>query len=67
METFVELLRTQHRETLRRLSATRTPTQLYKALGHTAEIKIPEREYDNLFVLFSKSEGEPTVLGLRYN
>jgi hypothetical protein len=36
-------------------------------LGHTAEIKIPETEYDNLFVLFPKIEGPPTVLRLRFN
>jgi hypothetical protein len=39
---------------------------LLKALRHPAQIKIPETEYDNLFVVFPKSDGPPTVLPLRY-
>jgi broad specificity phosphatase PhoE len=41
--------------------------RLLKALGYSAEITIPLHEYDNLFVLFPKSEGSPTVLRLRYS
>ena len=59
MENFVELLRSsaqrQHRVVCRSLEY--CPQLLLKALGHTDEIKIPETEYDNLFVLFPKSEG----------
>ena len=68
METFVELLRSQHREnTVLFVGHSNTIPALIKALGHTAEIKISETEYDNLFVLFPKSEGPPTVLRLRFN
>jgi broad specificity phosphatase PhoE len=68
METFVELLRTQHSENIVLfVGHANTVPALLKALGHPAEIKIPETEYDNLFVLFPKSEGPPTVLRLRFN
>ncbi len=39
---------------------------LLKALGHQAEVKIPETDFGNLFVLMPKSEGPPTLLRLRY-
>jgi broad specificity phosphatase PhoE len=68
METFVELLRTQHPENIVLfVGHANTVPALLKALGHTAEIKSPETEYDNLFVLFPKIEGPPTVLRLRFN
>lgn len=68
MEAFVELLRTQHRDNIVLfVGHANTVPALLKALGHTAEIKIPETEYDNLFVLFPKSEGAPTLLRLRFN
>jgi hypothetical protein len=68
MEAFVEFLRTQHREDIVLfVGHANTVHALIKALGHTDELKISETEYDNLFVLFSKSEGAPTVLRLRYN
>lgn len=37
-----------------------------KALGHAADIKIPETEFDNLFVIIPRTEGVPTVIRLRY-
>ena len=68
MEAFVELLRTEHREDIVLfVGHANTVPALLKALGHTAEIKISETEYDNLFVLFPKSQGAPTVLRLRFN
>lgn len=68
MESFVELLRTEHRESIVLfVGHSNTVPALIKALGHTAEIKIPETEYDNLFLVFPKSEGPPTVLRLRFN
>jgi broad specificity phosphatase PhoE len=67
MESFVELLRTQHRENIVLfVGHSNTVPALLKALGHPTAIKIPETEYDNLFVLFPKSEGPPTVLRLRF-
>jgi phosphohistidine phosphatase SixA len=68
METFVELLRTQHRDNIVMfVGHANTVPALPKELGHTDEIKIPETEYDNLFVVFPKSEGAPTLLRLRFN
>lgn len=40
--------------------------RLLKALGHPSEFTIELHEYDNLFVLIPKSEGNPMVLRLRY-
>jgi broad specificity phosphatase PhoE len=68
MDNFVQLLRSQQRENIVLfVGHSNTVPALIKALGHTAEIKIPETEYDNLFVLFPRSEGAPTFLRLRYN
>jgi broad specificity phosphatase PhoE len=68
MDNFVQLLRSQQRENIVLfVGHSNTVPALIKALGHTDEIKIPETEYDNLFVLIPKSEGAPTVLRLRYN
>ncbi len=69
MATFVELLRSQHREdTVLFVGHANTVPALITALGHTVEIKIPEAEYDNLFVLSPKSEDAPTLLlWLRFN
>ena len=68
MESFVELLRTQHRENIVLfVGHSNTVPALLKALGHQAEIRIPETEYDNVFVVIPKSEGHPTVLRLRFN
>ena len=67
-ETFVELLRTEHRENIVLfVGHANTAPALLKASGHPAEIKIPETEYNKLFVLFPKSEGPTTVLRLRFN
>jgi phosphohistidine phosphatase SixA len=67
MESFVELLRTQHGDNIVLfVGHSNTVPALLKALGHPTEIKIPETEYDNLFVLFPKSGGPPTVLRLRF-
>ena len=68
MENFVQLLRSQYSGNIVLfVGHSNTVPALIKALRHTAEIKIPETEYDNLFVLFPKSEGPPTVLRLRFN
>ena len=68
MESFVELLHTQYRENIVFfVGHSNTVPALLKALGHPVEIKIPETEYDNVFVVFPKSDGRPTVLRLRFN
>jgi broad specificity phosphatase PhoE len=66
-EEFAGLLRAEHRQdvVLTVLHSNSVPA-LIKALGHTTPIKIPETEFDNLFVLIPRPEGPPTVLRLRY-
>ena len=67
VDAFVALLRSEHRRDIVLLVGhSNTVPALLKALGHPAEIKIPETEFDNLFMLISKSEGTPTLLRLRY-
>ena len=39
---------------------------ILKALGHPLEITVPPSEYDNLLVIFPKTEARPVVLRLRY-
>ena len=68
MENFVQLLRSQLRDSIVLfVGHSNTVPALIKALARTDGIKIPETEYDNLFVLFPKSEGAPTLLRLRFN
>jgi broad specificity phosphatase PhoE len=67
MEEFAALLRSKHAsDIVLFVGHSNTVPALLKALGHSTEIKIPETEYDNLFVLIPKSGGPPTVLRLRY-
>ena len=39
---------------------------ILKALGHPLEITVPPSEYDNLLVIFPKTDARPVVLRLRY-
>ena len=67
VDVFVEFLRTEHRgDIVLLVGHSNTVPALLKALGHPVEIKIPETEFDNLFVLTPKAGGPPTVLRLRY-
>jgi broad specificity phosphatase PhoE len=67
LDAFADLLRTQHREDIVLfVGHANTVPALLKALKHPGEIKIPETDFDNLFVLFPKSDGPPTVLRLHY-
>ena len=43
-----------------------TVPQFLKALGYAAEVKIGEREHDDLFVITPALSGPPTVLRLNY-
>jgi broad specificity phosphatase PhoE len=43
-----------------------TVPQFLKGLGYAAEVKIGEREHDDLFVITPASSGPPTVLRLNY-
>lgn len=66
-EEFAKLLATEHRQdvVLAVLHSNSVPA-LLRALGHPGAIKIPEPEFDNLFVIIPRPEGAPTVLRLRY-
>jgi broad specificity phosphatase PhoE len=67
IDAFVDLLRSEHRRDIVLVvgHANSVPA-LLKALGHPVEIKIPETEFDNLFVLIPMSEGPPKLLRLRF-
>jgi broad specificity phosphatase PhoE len=66
-DEFAKMLSADHRQdvVLAVLHSNSVPA-LLRALGHPVAIKIPESEFDNLFVIFRRPEGAPTVLRLRY-
>ena len=67
VENFANLLRTEHpRDIVLAVLHSNSGPALIKALGHPVEIKIPETEFDNLFVITPKPDSPPTVLRLRY-
>ena len=68
VDAFVAFLRAEHREDIVLfVGHTGTVSALLKALEHPVEIKIPETEFDNLFVLHRRPTGAPpTVMRLRY-
>ena len=64
---FATLLRSEHpRDTVLAVLHSNSVPALLKALGHPADIKIPETEFDNLFVIIPRLDGAPTVMRLRY-
>jgi len=64
---FANLLRSEHpRDIVLAVLHSNSVPALLKALGHPTDIKIPETEFDNLFVIIPKSAGAPTVMRLRY-
>jgi broad specificity phosphatase PhoE len=67
IEAFVDHLRREHRNDVVLIvgHSTNVPV-LLKALGHPVEIKIPETDFDSLFVVTPKADAPPTVLRLRY-
>src|SRR5262249_33247634 len=67
VDAFVAFLRAEHREDIVLLVGhSNTVPALLKTLGYPVEIKIPETEFDNLFVLTPKVDGPPIVMRLRY-
>jgi broad specificity phosphatase PhoE len=67
IEAFAEQLRTEHRQDIVLLVLhSNSGPALIKALGHSVAIKIPEPEFDNLFVIIPRPDGPPTVSRLRY-
>jgi len=67
IENFANLLRKEHpRDVVLAVLHSNSAPALIKVLGHPEGIKIPETEFDNLFVIIPRPEGPPTVLRLRY-
>jgi broad specificity phosphatase PhoE len=66
-DEFAKRLRAEHEEdVLLVVLHSNSAPALLRALGHPVAIKIPESEFDNLFVIIPRPEGAPTVLRLRY-
>jgi broad specificity phosphatase PhoE len=67
IDEFASALRNEHRkDTLLVVAHSNSVPALLRSLGYSVEIKIPESEFDNLFVVVPGSESRPTVLRLRY-
>jgi broad specificity phosphatase PhoE len=67
VENFVNLLRAEHsRDIVLAVLHSNSVPALLKTLGHSANIKIPETEFDNLFVIMPRDGAVPAVLRLRY-
>jgi phosphohistidine phosphatase SixA len=67
LSAFVDLLRTKNKsDVVFFVGHSNTVPALIKSIGHPTSFKIPETEYDNLFVLIPKSQGEPLLLRFRY-
>jgi broad specificity phosphatase PhoE len=66
-DEFAKRLAAEHRQdvVLAVLHSNSVPA-LLRALGHPVPIKIPEPEFDNLFVIIPRQESAPTVMRLRY-
>ena len=66
-DEFAKRLAAEHRQdvVLAVLHSNSVPA-LLRAFGHPVTIKIPETEFDNLFVIIPRPEGVPTVSRLRY-
>jgi hypothetical protein len=66
VEGLIRALGTHPRDRVLIVTGSLNIPHILKALGHPVEITIPLFEYDNLFVIFPKSDGPPVVLRLRY-
>lgn len=66
VEGLIRALRTHPRDRVLIVTGSLNIPHILKALGHPVEVTIPPFEYDNLFVIFPKSDGPPVVLRLRY-
>lgn len=67
IEEFANRLRTEHgQDVVLVVLHSNSGPALMKALGYPIVFKIPESEFDNLFVIIPRPEGPPTVLRIRY-
>jgi Histidine phosphatase superfamily (branch 1) len=66
VEGLVRVLRKHPHDRILIVTGSLNIPHILKALGHPLEITVPPSEYDNLFVIFPKTEALPVVLRLRY-
>jgi hypothetical protein len=66
VEGLVRVLRKHPHDRILIVTGSLNIPHVLKALGHPLEITVPPSEYDNLFVIFPKTEALPVVLRLRY-
>jgi phosphohistidine phosphatase SixA len=67
VDDFARLLKTEHhRDVVLAVLHSNSVPALIRTLGHPTAIKIPETEFDNLFIIIPRPESLPTVLRLRY-
>lgn len=66
VEGLIRALRTHPRDRVLIVTGSLNIPHILKALGHPVEVTIPPFEYDNLFVIFPKTDAHPVVLRLRY-
>jgi broad specificity phosphatase PhoE len=67
VEGFVESLRREYRnDVVLIVGHSNSVPALLKAFGHPVDIKIPETDFGNLFVVTPKADAPPTVLRLRF-
>jgi Histidine phosphatase superfamily (branch 1) len=66
VEGLVRVLRKHPHDRILIVTGSLNIPHVLKALGHPLEITVPPSEYDNLFVIFPKTEAQPVVLRLRY-
>jgi Histidine phosphatase superfamily (branch 1) len=66
VEGLIRVLRKHPQDRLLIVTGSLNIPHVLKALGHPLEITVPPTEYDNLFVIFPKTDARPVVLRLRY-
>jgi len=66
VEGLIHVLRKHSQDRVLIVTGSLNIPHVLKALGHPLEITVPPTEYDNLFVIFPKTDARPVVLRLRY-
>jgi hypothetical protein len=66
VEGLIRVLRKNPQDRVLIVTGSLNIPHVLKALGHPLEITVPPSEYDNLLVIFPKTDARPVVLRLRY-
>ena len=67
IDGLINRLRTEHaNDRVLIVSHAFTVPRLLKALGYPVEITVGHSEYDNLFIVIPRADGQPTVVHFRY-